>query len=314
MTPVPSEAAYGVLACALAVLIAVLLVLVPGPVRLPAGRRRPPAASTDGPVDRAIERATAMVAVLLRRGRRESDAAVLELAGVRLPLADFVLRVGGLAVLVGGFGFLLVGLTTGLLLGLVVLVGARVAVDLRAARRRTAFADQLEDTLQLVANGLRAGHSLTHALEAVAREADEPTASEFARAINQTRVGRPLGVSLAETADRMQSADFTWVTEAMAINAETGGNLAEVLESVADTIRERNQIRRQVKALSAEGTLSAYVLVALPFGIAGFLLFANPAYMMKFTESLLGFVLIGVSVVLLVIGGLWLRKVVRVKF
>ena len=165
-----------------------------------------------------------------------------------------------------------------------------------AGRRRTAFADQLDDSLQLIASSLRAGHSLLQALASVAREAEEPTSEEFARIINETRVGRQLSDSLDETAARMESDDFTWVTQAIAINREVGGNLAEVLDGVANTIRERNQIRGQVKALSAEGKLSAYVLMALPFGIVGFLMFANPDYMGKFTESLVGYGLIGACV------------------
>jgi tight adherence protein B len=112
----------------------------------------------------------------------------------------------------------------------------------------------------------------------------------------------------------MKSDDFAWVTQAIAINREVGGNLAEVLDGVGHTIRERNQIRRQVKALSAEGKLSAIVLMLLPFGIAGFLMLSNPGYMAKFTQSLMGYIMIVVGVILLVIGGLWLRKVVKVKF
>ena len=148
----------------------------------------------------------------------------------------------------------------------------------------------------------------------MAREADEPTSEEFARIINQTRVGRELGSAFDESAQRMNSDDFAWVTQAIAINREVGGNLAEVLDGVSQTIRERNQIRRQVKALSAEGRLSAIVLILLPFGIAGFLMLSNPGYMAKFTQSLMGYAMLVVSVILLVIGGLWLHKVVKVKF
>ena len=100
----------------------------------------------------------------------------------------------------------------------------------------------------------------------------------------------------------------------MAINREVGGNLAEVLDGVSHTIRERNAIRRQVKALAAEGKLSALVLMALPFGVAGFLAFSNPAYLARFTQSLIGYALLVVAAVLLVVGGIWLRKTVQVKF
>ena len=211
-------------------------------------------------------------------------------------------------------GIALGGKISGLLLALAVPILARIGLGVMAGRRRAAFADQLDDALQLLASGLRAGHSLFQSLSSVAREAEEPTSVEFARIVNETRVGRPLSDSLDETAARMRSEDFVWVTQAIAINREAGGNLAEVLDGVANTIRERNQIRRQVKALSAEGKLSAYVLMALPFGIAGFLMFSNPEYMAKFTQGLIGYGLLGVGVVLLVLGGLWLRKVVSFKF
>ena len=103
--------------------------------------------------------------------------------------------------------------------------------------------------------------------------------------INETRVGRDLGDALDEIAERMASEDFAWVAQAIAIHREVGGNLAEVLDTVGQTIRERNQIRRQVKALSAEGKLSAFVLMALPFG-SRLPLADQPGYLAKFTESL----------------------------
>jgi tight adherence protein B len=315
MTPFPvSLATYGVAACALGVLIGAYLILAPGRVRLAPARRRPAGAPTVSPLTQAAQRASTLIETLLRRRSRGGDTAVLERAGVTMPLPDFVLLVGVAVVVAAAAGLILAGPMVGLLLAVAVPLVARVGLNVLAGRRRTAFADQLEDTLQLIASSLRAGQSLLQALASVAGEAEKPTSVEFARMINQTRVGRQLSHSLDETAARMKSADFTWVTEAIAINRETGGNLAEVLDGVANTIRERNQIRRQVKALSAEGTLSAYVLMALPFGIAGFLVFANPEYMMKFTESLVGYCLIGACVVLLVIGGLWLRKVVSVTF
>lgn len=112
----------------------------------------------------------------------------------------------------------------------------------------------------------------------------------------------------------MNSEDFAWVTRAIAINREVGGNLADVLDRVSHTIRERNQIRRQVKSLAAEGKLSGIILMLLPFGIAGFLLFSNPGYMLKFTESVAGYVMLVVAVVLLIVGGFWMKKTVSIKF
>ena len=309
-----STATYGVLACALAVLLAVYITLAPGQVRLAPARRRPMVGPTVSPLTQAAGGVTTLIATLLRRGNSDVHIAVLERAGVTKRLQDFVLLVVVAALVAAAAGLVLAGPILALLLALTVPLVVRIGLGVMADRRRAAFADQLDDSLQLIASSLRAGHSLLQALASVAREAEQPTSVEFARIINETRVGRQLNDSLDETAARMQSEDFTWVTQAIAINREAGGNLAEVLDGVANTIRERNQIRRQVKALSAEGKLSAYVLMALPFGIAGFLMFSNPEYMAKFTQSVIGYGLIGASVVLFVIGGLWLRKVVSFKF
>jgi tight adherence protein B len=187
-------------------------------------------------------------------------------------------------------------------------------LKVRAGRRQAAFADQLDDSLQLMAGSLRAGHSLLRAVDSVSQEAASPTSEEFARIVNETRVGRDLNDALDEVAARMGSEDFVWVAQAIAIHREVGGNLAEVLDAVSHTIRERNAIRRQVKALSAEGKLSAIVLMALPFGVTGFISLTNPAYLARFTESFMGYALLATAGVMLLIGGLWLKKTVKIKF
>ena len=191
---------------------------------------------------------------------------------------------------------------------------AAVTLKIRTGRRRAAFADQLEDTVQLLAGGLRAGHSLLRAFDAAALESESPTAEELGRVINETRVGRPLVASLEDTAARMASQDFAWLAQAIAIHQEVGGDLAEVLDTVGQTLRERSQIRRQVKALSAEGRLSGYVLMVLPFGVAGFLTVINPGYLAKLTVSPIGWGMIAGAVILIAVGGLWLRKVVSISF
>jgi len=185
-------------------------------------------------------------------------------------------------------GLILSGPIAGLLLGLAAPMVARMYLSIRSGRRRAAFADQLDDSLQLLAGNLLAGHSLLRAMDSVSREAEEPTSTEFSRLINETRVGRPLGDCLDDIAARMSSDDFTWVAQAIAIHREVGGDLAEVLDTVSQTIRERNQIRRQVKALSTEGRMSGYVLMALPIGVTGFLMMSNPGYLTKLTQSPIG--------------------------
>jgi tight adherence protein B len=307
-------ALLGIGALSLALLIWGYLFLTPKPFRLSLDRRRPDTT----PHSRLAAVITRTTALIDRSLRRRADAgvhvAVMERAGVKIPLQNFVLMMMAAAVVLSLAGSLLLGRVAGVALAVAVPLVARAVLGLMATRRQQAFAGQLDDTLQLMASSLRAGHSLQQALASVSRDAEEPTSVEFAQIINEARVGRELGLALEETAARMGSEDFVWVTQAIAINREVGGNLAEVLDGVGRTIRERNQIRRQVQSLSAEGKLSAYVLIALPFGITGFLAVANPAYMAKFTASLTGYALILAAVALLVIGSVWLRKVTSFKF
>lgn len=303
-----------VAAAAGALLITGYLVISAAPGRLPVQRRRPEVAAGPGRLTQTATAATVVVDRLLRRRGASTDISALEQAGVKMRQQDFafLVLVGTLAA--GAMGLVLGGLFLGLALAVLVPFGARFGLTLLAGRRRSAFAEQLDDSLQLMAGSLRAGHSLLQAMASVSREAEEPTSLEFSRIINETRVGRDLAGALEDTARRMGSDDFEWVIQAIAINREVGGNLAEVLDGVGHTIRERNQIRRQVKALSAEGKLSAYVLMALPLGIAAFLTMSNPVYMAKFTQSFVGYAMIGAAGLLMILGGLWLRKVVTFKF
>jgi tight adherence protein B len=311
----PEALNYGVAAIGLAMLTALYLVLSPGPVRVPLKRRRPAVPPGPSSLSGATTTMTGIIDRQLRRsGNVSARIAALEQAGITMRLQDFALLVLAGALVAGALGVVVAGPLVGLALGLVVPILAKLGVSVLASRRQKAFADQLDDSLQLMASGLRAGHSLLQALNSVAAEAEEPTSVEFARVINETRVGRAVGYALDETARRMRSDDFAWVTQAIAINREVGGNLAEVLDQVAHTIRERNQIRRQVRALSSEGRLSALVLMALPLGVLAFLSVTNPSYLARFTEDLVGYAMIAAAVLLLVIGGLWLRKIVSFKF
>jgi tight adherence protein B len=182
-----------------------------------------------------------------------------------------------------------------------------------AGRRRTQFADQLADTLQLLGSSLRAGYGLVQAVDAVAKEAPSPTDAEFRRVVVESRLGRDLSASLWAAARRLEVVDFDWVVQAIEIHREVGGDLAEVLDNVGATIRDRNQLRRQVKALTAEGRYSAYVLLALPFVLALLMKVINPEYMGDLFKGF-GLVLVGFGGVLMVTGTVWLRKLCRPIF
>jgi tight adherence protein B len=305
----------GVALLAAGLLVLALVVVPSGPSRVPLSRLDPTVAPESSALAGAGAAAGAAVEkVLVKRGRLAAGAAALEEAGMSTTLPNFVLAVGLWTVVGVVLGTLLVDIWLGLLMVVVVPSAARLLVKIRSGRRQAAFADQLDDSLQLMASSLRAGHSLLRAVDAVSQDAASPTAEEFARIVNETRVGRDLSDSLDEVAARMRSEDFTWVAQAIAIHREVGGNLAEVLDAVGHTIRERNAIRRQVKALSAEGKLSALVLGALPFAIIGFLAMTNPGYLHKFTESAMGYGMLAAVAVLMLMGGFWLKKTVAIKF
>ncbi|NVM99299.1 type II secretion system protein F [Arthrobacter sp. SDTb3-6] len=241
-------------------------------------------------------------------------ATTLELAGIRMRPADFIIRVAavtGVAVLVfyllelPGIAFIMLA---------AIPISAWAVIKIYTARREATFDDQLGDTLQLLSGGMRAGHSLMHAVDAAAIDSDAPMSEELARVVNETRLGRDAGQSLQDTALRMHSDDFSWVAQAIEINREVGGDLAEVLDHVGSTIRDRNQIRRQVKSLSAEGRTSAFVLFLLPILVFAGVMLLSPSYFSPLFATPLGIIVGIVSVILMGVGGFWLRAVIKIKF
>ena len=305
----------GLAAVAGGLLVLALVVVPAGPARVPLSRLDPTVApEASGLAGAGAAAGAAVEKVLVKRGRLAAGAAALERAGMSTTLPNFVLTVGLWTLGAAVAGTLLVDVWLGLVMLIVVPFGARLLVAFKVGRRRAAFADQLDDSLQLMASSLRAGHSLLRAVDAVSQDAASPTAEEFARIVNETRVGRDLSDSLDEIAERTASEDFAWVAQAIAIQREVGGNLAEVLDAVGHTIRERNAIRRQVKALSAEGKLSAIVLMSLPFGIIAFISMTNPGYLAGFTESAAGYIMLAVAAVMMTLGGFWLKNTVKIRF
>jgi tight adherence protein B len=179
-------------------------------------------------------------------------------------------------------------------------------------REKRRFENQLPDTLTLISTSLRAGYSLLQAVEAVAAEAPDPTAREFGRAIAEARLGRSVTEALDGITSRTQSKDFQWAVMAIEIQREVGGNLAEVLQTVADTMLQRNRLRGEIKALTAEGRISAFVLGSLPFVMGLFLWTTNADYIAPLFEETFGLIALGVGVVLMAGGIFWLRKIIDI--
>jgi tight adherence protein B len=289
--------------------------LQPPKASIPRDRRRPFEEDSTSQLSRFAGSAVRIIEEqLARRPTKIYRRELLEMAGLKLSQADYIILVMSGSIVGGLIGLLLSGIGLALLFFLSAPFAGHFVLVVLTMQRRTKFDAQLGDTLQLLTGGLRAGHSILRAIDAAAVEADSPTSEEMRRIITETSLGKDLQQSLNDTSDRMASEDFMWIAQAIQINREVGGDLAEVLDQVSGTIRERTEIKGHIKALAAEGKFSAYILMALPLGIVVMLSVANPEYIGVLYTEPLGWVMIGVSVVLMVVGGLWLRKIIDLKF
>ncbi len=238
----------------------------------------------------------------------------LDAAAMGINAAEWLLLHAAIIVGAGFAGYLLTGspvLTIALLL-----VGAVVPwfyLSRKASKRIKNFNAQLADTLQLVSGSLSAGLSLTQSLDTVVREGNEPVSGEFRRALVEQRLGVEVELALEGVAARMHSDDFAWVVMAVRIQREVGGNLAELLLTVAATLREREYLRRQVKTLSAEGRMSAYVLGGLPPAFFGYLMLVQPTYLEPMLTSTLGWMMLGAACVMMAMGLFVMSKMVKVE-
>jgi tight adherence protein B len=247
------------------------------------------------------------------RGATNMIESALEAANLPLKAGEAIVAAIGLALVVFVlFTALAQSLLWGVVAAAVVLVGSLLFVNSVAARTKKKFETQLPDTLNLLATSLRAGYSLLQAVEAVSSEAPEPTRREFGRAMAEIRLGRPMNDALSDIAERLDSRDFEWTVMAIGIQREVGGNLAEVLQTTAETMVQRNRLRREMKALTAEGRISAIVLSALPFGLFAVIFIANPDYIAPLLENTIGLIVMGAGLVFIGIGIFWMSRIVKV--
>lgn len=238
-----------------------------------------------------------------------------------LEQADLPIRASEVLFLyVAGLLFVAVGglLVAGDLLTVLILVAVLAVVPVMVLRHRRKkrlrnFQTQLPDLLHLIGGALRAGFSFMQALETVAREVSEPARKELSRVVSETHLGRPPEEALEEVATRMDSVDLGWAVMAVRIQREVGGNLAEVLETVADTMVQRERLRREVLTLTAEGRFSAIVLGLFPplFGL--FLFLIQRDYMTALVEETGGQIALGGAALLATFGFIWLRRVMAIE-
>lgn len=283
-----------------------------GPRHETAPVQKEPEPQTSG---RMATAAVSAVNRMMTSGTQERLGRRLDLAGVTRKPGEWALLGGCLGVVIAATlslvtSYVLLGVLAGAVIGW---LSMRLSLSLRILHRRSAFSDQLADILQLVASTLQAGFSLPQALDAVVREQSQPAAGEFSRALAEARIGARLEDGLDAVATRMDSDDLHWTVMAIRIQQGVGGNLAEVLLTISTTIRERAAMRRQVRALSAEGRLSAYILVALPLIVATWLFISSATYMRPLYTTAFGEVILSLAAGLIVVGALWMHRVIKVE-
>ena len=281
----------------------------------------------------ALEEAAAPVRVAAVRRRRRADvfedldarfgqtpaaqriATEIERGGLSLTVTELTLLRLGAAVLLAAIAIALVPGFWWLVILPAAVIGAwlpRMYVARRARARLQRLDDQLPDTLSLLAGAVRSGSSLFQALDRIAQEAEEPTREEFLRVVRTISLGAPVETALRGLAERMPTEEIDILTTAITIQQQTGGNIGQILELIATTVRERHRIQREIRVLSAQQRLSAYLLGALPLLMIGVLFLISPTYIGRIFQP--GWILIlPISIaVLLVVGFVVMNRIARI--
>ncbi len=248
-------------------------------------------------------------------------------ADLKLKVSEYLFiwvgAVVGIPVFMYLAGFALPALQNPILLLVGAIVGfflPRWYVHRRQGKRINQFNKQLPDTITLIANALRAGSSFLQAIELVVREARPPISTEFARVIREVNLGLPFEQALENLVRRVRSEDLELMVTAIAIQYTVGGNLAEILDSIAYTIRERVRIKGEIRTLTAQQRMSGYVVAFLPIALVGFLSIIAPSFMepmldpaVNFLGIPVGMILIGIGGLMMLVGFLIIRRIVDIE-
>lgn len=238
-------------------------------------------------------------------------------ADIKLTVAEFFA-----AHFVSSAGFFAIGylvlfpadIVMSTLAGVIGLFAPRMYVSREISKRLIAFEEQLPDTLGLWVNALRSGYSVLQAMEAIAKDSPEPTQTEFKRVVKEVQLGIDMGQALDHLLERVDSEDLDLVITAVNIQREVGGNLAEILEVIAFTIRERIKLKGEIRVLTSQGRITGYLISFLPIGLALFLNIASPSYMNQMFESRsCGWPMIGIGLALIGIGTALIQKIVDIE-
>jgi tight adherence protein B len=250
-------------------------------------------------------------------GRRVSENLSTQLAraDLKVTVGEFLVvqLVAALGLAVGGY-FLFGTIVLAILAAVIGWFAPRWFVSFRQGQRLRAFSDQLGDSLNLMVNGLRSGYSVLQAMEAVSREMPSPISAEFARVVQEVQIGLPLEQALGNMLRRIKSDDLDLVITAINVQREVGGNLAEVLDVISFTIRERVRIKGEVRTLTAQGRYSGYVISLLPIGLALVLFCVNKPYVERlFTSGFCGWAMVVCGLLMIGTGFIAIQKIVTIE-
>lgn len=254
-------------------------------------------------IDRAVE----------GRGFAQNLATKLAQADLKVTVGEFLALSSVLSI---GLSLILYVIDRPLLIPVAIVggfIGPQIYVGILKGRRLKAFDGQLGDALNLIVNSLRAGYSTMQAIEVIAREMPAPISTEFGRVVLELQLGVPFDTAMDNLMRRMPSKDMDLVVTAMSVQREVGGNLAEVLDAISFTIRERVRIKGEIKALTAQGRISGYIVTGIPFALGGFIYFMNRDYVLPLFTEPCGWMMLGTCVVLIIIGYVIINKIVSIE-
>ena len=255
----------------------------------------------------------AQARAMTRSPRWRNLATELDVGGIPIAPVNYVILTIVATLAVAWVMAVLLGSIFAALIGLAVPLASTMYVRMSADRQRRLFDSQLPDNLSVVASAMRAGQTFLGALQAVVDTAPEPSRSELHRAVTDAQLGVPVEEALGNLSERLKSSDFQHVALIAQLQRETGGNTAEVVELVAETIRERLELRQMVRALTAQGRLAGGLLSVLPLGLLLIVTAINPGYERPLYHTTIGIILLIAAAVLSVLGSFVIKKVVTIE-
>jgi tight adherence protein B len=265
----------------------------------------------ESPIVRRLVNSIAEAAT--RRGILQYLESQLDQADLPIRPAEALFIYLAAVVFAGALGLLLGNIIWGLVAIALVGVVPWAVLNILATRRTDAFTKQLPDMLQLLGTTLRSGFSILQGLDTVSRQVGEPIGEHIRQVVAEARLGRPLIDALNDVANRVKSEDFAWVVTAIAIQREVGGNLAELLDIVSETMNARSRLRREVKTLTAEGRIGAIIISIMPLAIGLFVYLVNPTYITPLFQSTTGKLVVYGSIAVALAGVVWIRKIVKIE-